>query len=213
MKQGNKQKAGEVAKEYSRSGNRHSKREKVRHNEDNNSSLLAGSVWKTTNFHDHNVLVYPDLPTYRKIYSESTKQALDSNEIVFLVTTYDSFERVIDSLTQAGISVNNETKEGNLIILDSVKAYQIDIHEAANFATTLAKRAERDGKAGVFGLMEMGSFFIAEGTASLLEYEQSLPKKWDLNFKSTCTYHTDDFASLSKQQQETLLSAHNRVMA
>ena len=113
---------------------------------------------------------------------------------------------------QAGISVNNETKEGNLIILDSIKACQIDIQGAANLATTVAKRAEIDGKAGVFGLTEMGSFFIAERTASLLEYEQSLPKKWDLNFKSTCTYHTDDFATLSKQQQETLLSTHNWVM-
>ena len=126
------------------------------------------------------VLVYPNLPTYRKIYSESTKQALDSNEIVFLVTTYDSFERVIDSLTQAGISVNNETKEDNLIILDSVKAYQIGIHGAANFATTLAKRAERDGKVRVFGLTEMGSFFIAERTASLLEYEQVCQKSGTL---------------------------------
>jgi hypothetical protein len=126
------------------------------------------------------VLVYRNLPTYRKIYSESTKQALDSNEIVFLVTTYDSFERVIDSLTQAGISVNNETKEDNLIILDSVKAYQIGIHGAANFATTLAKRAERDGKASVFGLTEMGSFFIAERTASLLEYEQVCQKSGTL---------------------------------
>ena len=81
MKQGNKQKAGEVAKEYSRSGNRHSKREKVRHNEDNNSSLLAGSVWKTTNFHDHNVLVYPNLPTYRKIYSEVQNRRLTAMKL------------------------------------------------------------------------------------------------------------------------------------
>ena len=80
------------------------------------------------------------------------------------------------------------------------------------YKVQLAKRTERDGKAGVFGLMEMGSFFIAERTASLLEYEQSLPKKWDLNFKSTCTYHKDDFSSLSKQQQEKILLAHNRVM-
>jgi hypothetical protein len=43
---------------------------------------------------------------------------------------------------QAGISsVNNETKEGNLIILDSIKAYQTDIHGAANFATTVAKKS------------------------------------------------------------------------
>jgi hypothetical protein len=167
-----------------------------------------------SNFHDHNMLIYPDLTTYRKIYSESAKLALDNNEVVLLVTTYDSFDRMKDSLTQAGISVNNEIKNGNLVILDAVKAYQIDIHGALKFATTLAKRAESDRKSGVFGLTEMGSFFIAERIASLLEYERSLPKKWELNnFKSACTYHKDDFATLSKQQQETILSAHNRVLA
>jgi len=160
------------------------------------------------------MLIYPDLTTYRKIYSESAKLALDNNEVVLLVTTYDSFDRIKDSLTQAGISVNNEIENGNLVILDAVKAYQIDIHGALKFATKLAKQAESDRKSGVFGLTEMGSFFIAARIASLLEYERSLPKKWELNnFKSACTYHKDDFATLSKQQQETILSAHNRVLA
>jgi hypothetical protein len=177
------------------------------------SSSLVQEV-RHSNFHDHNILIYPDLTTYRKIYSESAKLALDNNEVVLLVTTYDSFGRIKDSLTLSGISVNNEIKNGNLVILDAVKAYQIDIHGALKFATTLAKRAESDRKSGVFGLTEMGSFFIAERIASLLEYERSLPKKWELNnFKSACTYHKDDFASLSKEQQEIILSAHNRVLA
>jgi hypothetical protein len=176
------------------------------------SSSLVQEV-RHSDFHDHNMLIYPDLTTYRKIYSESAKLALDNNEVVLLVTTYDSFHRIKDSLTQAGISVNNEIKNGNLVILDAVKAYQIDTHGALKFATTLAKLAESDRKSGVFGLAEMGSFFIAERIASLLEYERSLPKKWELNnFKSACTYHKDDFANLSKQQQETILSAHNRVL-
>jgi hypothetical protein len=176
------------------------------------SSSLVQEV-RHSNFHDHDMLIYPDLTTYRKIYSESAKQALDNNEVVLLVTTYDSFDRIKYSLTQAGISVNNEIKSGNLVILDAVKAYQIDVHGALKFATTLDKRAECDRKSGVFGLTEMGSFFIAERIASLLEYERSLPKKWELNnFKSACTYHKDDIATLSKQQQETILSAHNRVL-
>ncbi len=205
-----KYKARKVTKE-TRSGNGYSQKEKVKPIEDD-SSLLVGSVWKTTDSHDHNILVYPDLPTYRKIYSESAKQALDNNETVLLITTYDSFDRIKDSLTQVGISVNNETKERNLMILDAVKAYQIDTYGAAKFARTLAKRAETDGKAGVFALTEMGSFFIAERRATLLEYEVRLPKKWDLNFKSVCTYHKDDLASLSREQQEIILSAHNRVL-
>src|SRR3712207_5316846 len=140
------------------------------------SSSLVQKICHS-NFSDHDMLIYPDLTTYRKIYSESTKQALDNNEIVLLVTTYDSFDRIKDSLTQAGISVNNAIKEGNLVILDAVKAYQIDIHGALKFATTLAKRAESDGKSGLFALTEMGSFFIADRIASLLEYERSMPKK------------------------------------
>jgi MEDS: MEthanogen/methylotroph, DcmR Sensory domain len=175
------------------------------------SSSLVQEV-RHSNFHDHNMLIYPDLATYRKIYSESAKQAFDNNEIVLLITTYDSFDRTKDSLTQAGISVNNETKEGNLIIVDAFKAYQIDAYGALKFGTTVAKRAERERKAGIFALTEMGSFFIAERIASLLEYEKSIPKKMNLTLKVHCSYHKDDFATLSKEQQETILSAHNRVL-
>jgi KaiC/GvpD/RAD55 family RecA-like ATPase len=175
------------------------------------SSSLVQEIHHS-NFHDHNMLIYPDLTTYRKIYSESAKLALDNDEIVLLVTTYDSFDRIKDSLTQADISVNNQIKEGSLVILDAVEAYQIDIHGALKFATTLVKRAESDGKEGVFALTEMGSFFVAERIASLLEYETNLQKKFDIRLKAACIYHKDDFATLSKQQQETILSAHNSVL-
>src|SRR5919107_348260 len=175
------------------------------------SSSLVEQI-RHSNFYDHNMLIYPDLPTYRKIYSESAKEALDNNETVLLITTYDSFDRIKDSMMQVGIVVNNETKEGNLIILDAVKAYQIDTYGAVKFVTTLIKQAERDGKAGVFALTEMGSFFIAERIASLLEYETSLQKKLDIRLKATCTYHKYDFSALLKEQQEIILSSHNRVL-
>ncbi len=179
------------------------------------SSLSSSSVVQEilhSNFHDHNMLIYRDLPSYRKIYSESAKQALDNNEIVLLITTYDSFETIKDSLTEAGISVNNETKQGNLTILDAVKAYQIDTYGAVKFVTKLIGQAERHRKAGVFALTEMGSFFIAEQIASLLEYEKNLQKKLDIRLKATCTYHKDDFSALRKEQQEIIFSAHNRVL-
>jgi hypothetical protein len=165
-----------------------------------------------SNFGDHDMLIYPDLTTYRKIYSETTKQALDNNEVVFLVTTYDSFDTMINYLTKAGISVSKETKVGNLTIMDAVKGYQIDTYGAAKFVTAVAKRAEREGKSGVFALTEMGSFFVADRIASLLDYEVSLQKKLGIRLKATCTYHKDDFAALSQKQQKVILSAHNRIM-
>ncbi len=213
MKAGNQNKKDKLMEEEPRIGNGHSEKRKVRPDESNNSPLLADSIWNKTYSHDHNMLIYRDLPTYRKIYSESAKQALDNNEVVFLVTTYDSFDRIKDSLAQAAaISVSNEIKEGNLIILDAVKAYQIDTYGAAKFALTVTKRAERDGKSGVFALTEMGSFFIAERIATLLDYERSPQQKFDIRLKATCTYHRDDFASLPRVQQEIILSAHNRVL-
>src|SRR5688500_11076967 len=131
------------------------------------SSSLIQKI-RQSNFHDHDIMTYPDLPTFRQVYSQATKEALERNEIVFLGTTYDSFQRVIDSLTHVGVSVNNESKDGNLIILDAVKAYQIDTFGAFKFAQSLVMRAAKDGKAGVFNISDLGSFFVADRIPALL---------------------------------------------
>jgi hypothetical protein len=176
------------------------------------SSSLIEKI-RQSNFHDHDIMIYPDLPTFRQVYSQATKEALERNEIVFLATTYDSFQKVIDSLTQVGVSVNKEAKDGNLIILDAIKAYQIDVFGAYKFAQSLVMRAAKDGKDGVFNISDLGSFFVADRIPTLLGYERSIPKKMDLEFKGICAYHEGDFANLSKEQQEIILSAHNRIMA
>jgi MEDS: MEthanogen/methylotroph, DcmR Sensory domain len=176
------------------------------------SSSLIEKI-RQSKFHDHDIMIYPDLPTFRQVYSQATKEALERNEIVFLATTYDSFQKVIDSLTQVGVSVNKEAKDGNLIISDAVKAYQIDVFGAFKFAQSLVMRAAKDGKAGVFNISDLGSFFVADRIPTLLGYERSIPKKMDLEFKGICAYHEGDFANLSKEQQELILSTHNRIMA
>ena len=176
------------------------------------SSSLIEKI-RQSNFHDHDIMIYPDLPTFRQVYSQATKEALERNEIVFLATTYDSFQKVIDSLTQVGVSVSKEAKDGNLIISDAVKAYQIDVLGAFKFAQSLVMRAAKDGKTGVFNISDLGSFFVADRIPTLLGYERSIPKKMDLEFKGICAYHEGDFANLSKEQQEIILSSHNRIMA
>jgi hypothetical protein len=176
------------------------------------SSSLIEKI-RQSNFHDHDIMIYPDLPTFRQVYSQATKEALERNEIVFLATTYDSFQKVIDSLTQVGVSANKEAKDGNLIISDAVKAYQIDVFGAFKFAQSLVMRAAKDGKAGVFNISDLGSFFVADRIPTLLGYELSIPKKMDFEFKGICAYHEGDFANLSKEEQEIILSTHNRIMA
>jgi hypothetical protein len=179
-------------------------------NSDSLSSIIEDV--RRSDFQEHNLLIYPNLPSFRQIYSECTKQALDNNEIVFLATTYDSFNRIDDALKSKGISVDDEKKDGNLIIVDALKVYQIDISRAMNFAKDLVLRAAKDGKSGVFNLSDMGSFFLSERIDALLNYEQSLPKKMDLKFKAICSYHRDNFGMLAEEQQRALLSGHNTII-
>ncbi len=183
-------------------------------NDNNNSSSISSIIEdiRRSDFQEHNLLIYPDLPSFRQIYSISTKQALDNNEIVFLATTYDSFDRIEDALRSKQISVEDEKKNGNLIIVDAFRAYQIDINGAMNFAKDLIKRATQDGKEGVFNLSDMGSFFLSERIDRLVEYEQNVPKKMDFKFKAICSYHRDNFGMLTEEQQRVLLLGHNTVI-
>lgn len=180
---------------------------------DNTSSIssLVDDI-RRSDFQEHNLLIYPDLLRFRQIYSECTKQALDNNEVVFLATTYDSFDRIEDALRSKRISVHDEKKNGNLIIVDALRTYQIDTYGAMNFAKDLVMRAARDGKEGVFNLSDMGSFFLSERIDELIGYEQSLPKKMDLKFKAICSYHRDNFVRLAEEQQRALLLGHNTVI-
>ena len=76
--------------------------------DDSRSISFAIEDIRRSGFHEHNLLIYSDLPSYRQIYSQCTKQALENNEIVFLATTYDSFDRIEDTLKSKGITVYNE---------------------------------------------------------------------------------------------------------
>jgi hypothetical protein len=167
---------------------------------------------RRSNFHEHNMLIYSDLPTFRKIYSECTRQALHSNEIVFLATTYDPFDKVTDELRSKGISVDDETKAGNLVIVDAVRAYQIDTYGAMKLGKSLVLRAIKEGKSGVFNMSDMGSFFLSERIERLVEYERSLRGKKDLKFKAICSYHKGNFGKLNDEQQNVLRSAHNALL-
>jgi hypothetical protein len=166
---------------------------------------------RRSNFYYHNMLIYSDLSTFRKIYSECTRQALHSNEIVFLATTYDPFDKVTDELRSKGISVDNETKDGNLVIVDAVRAYQIDTYGAMKLGKSLVLRAVKEGKSGVFNMSDMGSFFLSERIETLVEYERSLREKKALKFKAICSYHKGNFGRLNDEQQNVLRSAHNAL--
>jgi hypothetical protein len=76
---------------------------------------------------------------------------------------------------------------------------------------SLAMRATREGKAGVFNMSDLGSFFLSESIDTLIEYEKPA-KKMDFKFKAICSYHKGNFDTLGDEQQRALLYGHNSVI-
>ena len=128
-----------------------------------------------------------------------------------------------------GIDVNKYEKEGALIIMDSLKGYFPSGDQSGfrdnydkyrgdldflSYLGILLKQAERQKKNGVTVLSDIGSFHHynnRHGNLKLIEYECSLPKKFEKNLKGFCLYHQKDFQNkFSQEQQAELLNCHSR---
>jgi hypothetical protein len=190
----------------------------------------------------HCLVLFPDLTTLRTVYSHYTKILLeDYNEIVLILPYYETTEmvrlalsrrdvssrKINDSSGYSGLNVSKYVKEGSLMITDSIKGFfpsevqsnidEYDLNVGLAFTSyigRLLKQAESQKKGGITVLSDLGSFhhFFYNGNQKLIEYERSLPKKYDgMNLKSFCLYHQDDFErKFSQKQQIELLDCHSR---
>jgi hypothetical protein len=66
-------------------------------------------------------LLYSDAESFGKVYSDCSKKRLADNDIVILLTFYETAEKVKLRLGSTGIDVNKHLKEGSLIIADAAK--------------------------------------------------------------------------------------------
>jgi hypothetical protein len=169
----------------------------------------------------HYLVVYPDMITLRRIYSYYTKMQLeDNNEIVLIVPYYETTEMVRSVLSGENknnqgniIDVRKYEKQGSLVIIDSVKAYFRSDIDLMSFLARLAKQAQFSGKNGISVIADLASFYYNNQSDKLIEYEMSLPTKYDNNMKlkGFCFYHQEDFdRRLTEQQKQMLLEHHGK---
>ena len=175
----------------------------------------AISLLNVTEYGDHNMLVYPDLHTFRRIYGQFTRAQLDDNGVVLLIPYYETTDSVRQVLSQFGIDVRKCEQNCSLVIVDSVKAYFNSDIDIKSLVKTIAEDAKRMGKKGVSIIDDMGSFFLYRKQDQMIEYEielQSDEKKNDANsvmVKEICVYHKDNFNTLGKKEQLALLEHHH----
>jgi hypothetical protein len=164
---------------------------------------------------DHNMLAYPDLHTFRRIYGQFTKAQLDDNGVVLLIPYYETTDSVRDILSQLGIDVRKCEQNRSLVIVDSVKAYFHSDIDIKSLVKMMAEDAKRTGKKGVSIIDDMGSFFLYEKQNQMIEYETELQLDEKKNNASSdkiieiCAYHKDNLDTLKKKEQQELFEHHH----
>jgi hypothetical protein len=195
------------------------------HNGNGMLSIEEGSVLevvdkfkKQSNFGEHDILIYPDRYALREVYSRACKMALENNEAVIMLLHYETRDNVLTSLRELGVDVYNyEKKERSLLIVGSAKDYFGTAKDFLFYLKLMSTNASRRNKRGILVLLDVGFHYYPHRISSrrgidlLMEYEESLPAKLDLNVKILCLYPIRDFDILKQpDQMEYLLKLHFR---
>jgi MEDS: MEthanogen/methylotroph, DcmR Sensory domain len=163
----------------------------------------------------HYMIIYPDLDTLRDLYSNYIlKQIKENNEIVLINPFYettDSVRQVLSEKFNDGISnVSKYEKEESLMIADALEEYLGD-QPLIYVKKGLASYAET-GKKGLSVLADLGAYSHRYKYKDLVDYELSLPTKYDVQMKGFCLYHQKDFDNLSDEQKQKLIEHHQKTL-
>ena len=77
-----------------------------------------------------------------------------------------------------------------------------------NYNKNLVEYAKANGKSGVSMISDKGTFPFKHLIDELVNFELSIPSKYDIDLKRICIYHQKDFNRLSKEQKQKLVNHH-----
>ncbi len=148
---------------------------------------------------ENGILVYPNLQTFREIYTqyvkdhllareeeEEKKNEVDNNNdyldnnnrrkaqlvmprIILIATFYDTVNAVKHNLSAVGIDVQSHIDAGSLLIVDAFDGYYPNTDGMDKLVTSLSERARKEGRIGVSVISNMGFFFLYDGLGDASE--------------------------------------------
>ncbi len=163
----------------------------------------------------HALVLYPDLLTLRELYSFYARSALGDSEIFLFLPYLETVANVKRVLSEdsANIDVRKYEKEQSLLIMDSLKGYFGLQEGLIPFLLQTADFAKKSGKS-LSVLSDMGSFFYYSKKDDLLQYEMSLPSRYErMNLKGFCAYNLRDFdVRFSDKERQDLIKHHGKTL-
>ena len=189
---------------------------------------------------ENSILVYPDMQTFRQIYTKYVKDQLvsarkqeveeennnnssrDNNEqsksrIILISPFYETVDSVKHQLSAFGVeNVQGLTDSGSLVISDSFHSFFPDPNGMKKLIDSLSERARKEGRPGVTAIVDVGFFFLFGGdskAADLISYEASLaPKTQDGNVKGISCCHWGNYETLTERDKELLTQGQKKKL-
>jgi hypothetical protein len=174
----------------------------------------ASNTISESDYGIHTLVVYEDLVILREFYSRYVKKGIEErNEVIQLAPFYETEDSVRKILSEGSTSIDIEKwekAEESLIIVDSLKKYTGNVSPESdyNYNKTLVEYAKSKGKSGVSIIADKGTFPFKHHIDDLVNFELSLPSKYDIELKRICVYHQKDFNRLSEEQKLKLINHH-----
>ena len=177
-------------------------------------AVNASNTISESDYGIHTLVVYEDLVMLREFYSHYVKKGIEErNEVIQLAPFYETEDSVRKTLSEGYLSLDIEKwekAERSLIIVDSLKKYIGNVSPDSDykFNKNLVKYAKSKGKTGVSIIADKGTFPFKHRIDDLVNFELSLPSKYDIELKRICVYHQKDLNRLSEEQKQKLLNHH-----
>ena len=174
----------------------------------------ASNTISESDYGIHILVVYEDLVMLREFYSQYVKKGIEErNEVIQLAPFYETEDSVRRVLSEGNISIDvekSEKVEKSLIIVDSLKKYTGNVSPDSDYDynKNLVEYAKAMEKSGVATIADKGTFPFKHRIDNLVNFELSLPSKYDIDLKRICVYHQKDFNRLAEEQRQKLINHH-----
>ncbi|MFB5608420.1 MAG: MEDS domain-containing protein, partial [Candidatus Nitrosomaritimum yanchengensis] len=141
------------------------------------------------------------------------KDGIESNGTIMLITDQFSKDEIINKMQENGLKdVKNKIKDEKIILHNTKKWYfPNDIWNTQRIISNLQKVVNDALEKKTTGLTIYGDtngIFEHNHDDNLVEYENKLPKIFNMPFTAICGYNADLFSKLSSNQKQILQEHH-----
>jgi hypothetical protein len=164
---------------------------------------------------NHYLVIYPNLETVRKIYTDYIKFQIEHNNTTILfLPYYDTTDRVREILMNNGVDVRRLERAGSLTLLDFTKIIDnpyLGIPAAFGLRQFLIKIQGRISEKIFIVIAEMSVYYILHKIHDLFEFEsQSHNDHQFRRWKQLCLYHKSDFNLMFTEIQKREILEHHK---